>query len=291
MVLAQIGFAGMNLFTRIGARDLPFSEVAAARFLVGAAVAILLARARGTSLRVIDRPNTWRRSIFGTCSALGHFYALSSQRIPLGDAATLGATAPIFVALLSRRFLGERVGRRIGVAVVIAFIGVMGVVRPTFAAAADVAVVATTGAFFYALAMIWLRKIGPGESGEAIVLHFSLVACATMVLISIPVWVTPTGTGALWLLATGLCGGLGQIAMTRAYTLDRAARVSTVAYLGIALTHLLAILVFGDLPTLSQVGGAALVVASGAILAQGARPARTRRTGDAEAAILDQPRL
>ena len=287
MVLAQLGFAGMNLFSRLGARGLPFSEVAAARFLVGAVVAILLARARGTSLRIVDVPNTWRRSLFGTCSAIGHFYALSSQRIPLGDAATLGATAPIFVALLSRRFLGERVGRRIGIAVVIAFIGVTAVVRPTFAAAADVAVIATTGAFFYALAMIWLRKIGPGESGEEIVLHFSTVAFVTMLAMSIPVWVTPDAAGSLWLLATGLCGGLGQIAMTRAYTLDRAARVSTVAYLGIVVTHLIAIPVFGEVPSVWQFGGAALVIASGAILAQGVRPVRTAA---GEPAILEPGR-
>lgn len=289
MALAQFGFAGMNLFSRLGAQDLPFSEVAAARFLVGALVAILLARARGASLRILDRPNTWRRSIFGTCSAVGHFYALSSQRIPLGDAATLSATAPIFVALLSRRLLGERVGRRIGVAVLIAFIGVTAVVRPTFGAAGDVALIATTGAFFYALAMIWLRKIGPGESGEAIVLHFSTVAFVTMLAISIPVWVTPTGIALVWLLGTGLCGGLGQIAMTRAYTLDRAARVSTVAYLGVALTHALAIPVFGDVPTLSQFGGAALVITSGAILAHSARPAAAS-AGTGDAAILKQPR-
>lgn len=271
MILAQIGFSGMNLFTRLGAQDLPFSEVAAARFLVGALVAVLLARMRGTSLRVTDRPNTWRRSIFGTCSALGHFYATSSSRIPLGDAVTLGATAPIFVALLSRRFLGEQVGRRVGLAVLIAFAGVLALIRPTLSGAADVALIALTGAFFYGLAMIWLRKIGPSESGEAIVLHFSSVACATMLLISIPVWVTPSGPAALWLAATGLSGGLAQIAMTRAYTLDRAARVSTFAFLGIVFTHALAIPVFGELPSVWQFMGAAMVIGAGLIVARGGR--------------------
>lgn len=274
MVLAQLGFASMNLFSRLGGQELPFSEVAAARFGVGALVAITIARARGTSLRVTDRANTWLRSIFGTLSALGHFFALTSPRIPLGDAATLGATAPIFVALLSRRLLNERVGRRVGIAVVVAFVGVAAVVRPSFGAAADVAVIATTGAFFYALAMIWLRKIGPGESGEAIVLHFSTVAFVVMVAISIPVWVTPTGTSVLWLAATGVAGGLGQIAMTRAYTLDRAARVSTVQYLGIVVTHVLAIPVFGEIPTVAQLGGTALVILAGFLVAS--RPSAGR---------------
>lgn len=268
MVLAQIGFAGMNVFSRLSGEALPFSEVAAARFLVGAMVAVVLARLRGSSLRVIDAPNTWRRSIFGTLSALGHFYAISSSRIPLGDAATLSATAPVFVALLSRRVLNEHVTRHVGVAVGIAFAGIVAVVRPSFAAAADVALIATTGAFFYALAMIWLRKIGPGESGEAIVLHFSMVAFVTMLAASIPVWVTPDATGALWLFGTGICGGLAQIAMTRAYTLDRAARVSIISYLGIVLTHALTIPVFGAVPTLWQLSGAALVIVAGAMVAR-----------------------
>ena len=90
----------------------------------------------------------------------------------MGDAATLGATTPIFVALLSGPLLGERVGRHVALAVGLAFAGVILLVRPAFAIAWPVALVATLGAFFYALAMIWLRRIGPGESHEAIVLHF-----------------------------------------------------------------------------------------------------------------------
>jgi len=96
-----------------GAARLYWAEIAAARFLIGALIAVGLASARGTSLRITDRPSTWRRSIFGTLAAIGSFYALASSRIGLGDAATLGATAPIFVALLSGPLLGEPVGRKL----------------------------------------------------------------------------------------------------------------------------------------------------------------------------------
>src|SRR6266850_3783165 len=99
MVLAQVFFAGMNLCTRLAARDLPWSEIAAARFLIGALIALLIAWFRGSSLRITDRPSTWRRSVYGTIAAMCTFYALASNRIALGDAATLSATGPIFVAL------------------------------------------------------------------------------------------------------------------------------------------------------------------------------------------------
>ena len=69
MVLAQILFAGMAVCTRLGARQVPWPEIGAARFVVGACVAYAIARTRGSSLRITDRPNTWRRSVFGTLSA------------------------------------------------------------------------------------------------------------------------------------------------------------------------------------------------------------------------------
>ena len=101
MLVAQVFFAGMNVCTRLGGRELPWAEVGAARFLVGALMAGALAWYQGMSLRITDQRSAWRRSVFGALSALCTFYALGSDRIALGDVATLGATAPIFVAFLS----------------------------------------------------------------------------------------------------------------------------------------------------------------------------------------------
>ena len=94
MVLAQLFFAGMNVCTRLGSADLPWSEIGAARFVIGALIALAVAKAQRHSLRVTDRAGTWRRSIFGTLAAVGAFFALGSSRIGVGDAATLGATSP-----------------------------------------------------------------------------------------------------------------------------------------------------------------------------------------------------
>jgi drug/metabolite transporter (DMT)-like permease len=273
MVLAQIFFAAMNVCTRLAARELSWLEIASARFLVGALIALGLARYRGSSLRITDRPNTWRRSLFGTIAAACTFYALASSRIALGDAVTLGATAPIFVALLSGPLLGERVGPYVSLAVVLGFAGIVVLVRPTFGSEISVALIATFGAVFYALAMIWLRKIGPGESHEAVVLHFSLVALATFVALSVPVWRWPSWDGAGFLLGTGLAGGGAQLAMTRAYSLARAAPVTALSGLSIVFTYLLAIPVFGDQPTAWQMAGSFLVILASLFLTVRRAPA------------------
>jgi drug/metabolite transporter (DMT)-like permease len=276
MVLAQVFFAGMNVCTRLGARDLPWSEIAAARFLIGALIALIIAWYRGSSLRITDRPSTWRRSVYGTIAAMCTFYALASNRIALGDAATLNASAPIFVALLSGPLLGERVGGRLALAIGLGFAGIVAVVRPSLGSEIPVAAIATAGAAFYALAMIWLRKIGPGESHEAVVLHFSLVALASLILIALPVWRWPDWRSSWFLLGAGLGGGGAQIAMTRAYSLHRAAPVTALSGLGIVLTHLLAIPVFGDRPTGWQVAGSLLVIAASVLLTVGRQPAPSR---------------
>jgi drug/metabolite transporter (DMT)-like permease len=276
MVLAQVFFAGMNICTRLGARHLPWSEIASTRFLIGAMIAFGLAKYRGSSLRITDRPNTWRRSVFGTLAAVCTFYALSSNRIAVGDAATLTATAPIFVALLSGPLLGERVGGRVALAIVLGFAGILAVVRPSLDIALPVAAIATIGAGFYALAMIWLRKIGPGETHEAVVLHFSLVALAITTALAIPVWEWPDWRSGLFLLGVGLTGGGGQMAMTRAYSLHRAAPITALSGLGIVLTHSLAIPVFGDRPTGWQVAGSLLVIGASLLLTTGAEPGASR---------------
>jgi drug/metabolite transporter (DMT)-like permease len=188
MLLAQLCFAVMNVSARLAGGDVPWPEVAAARFLVGVVLALLLARIRGVSLRITDRRASWGRAVFGTLSALCTFYALTSPRIHLADAVTLGATAPIFVALLAPAVLGEPRSRAVGLAVLIAFIGVALVLQPRFQSAIGVAMIATLGALLYAFAMMLLRRLGAGESSEAVVLHFSLVALVTTVALAIPVF-------------------------------------------------------------------------------------------------------
>ena len=121
--------------------------------------------------------------------------------------------------------------------------------------------------------MIWLRRIGPGESHEAVVLHFSLVALATMLVLAIPSWTWPDARSGLYLLGAGLGGGGAQIAMTRAYSLHRATPVTALSSLGAVFTYLLALPIFPDRPVAWQLGGSLLVLAGDGGGRRGERPA------------------
>jgi drug/metabolite transporter (DMT)-like permease len=276
MALAQLLFAMMAIGARFGGRDLPWQEVAATRFAVGALTAYVVARARGQSLRISRRREAWLRSVFGTLSAAGTFYVYAAPRLPLGDAVTLLSTAPIFVALLSAPLLGERVRPNVAVALALGFSGIVLVAQPSFRAAGHLVAAGTGAALAAALAMIWLRRIGPRESSEAIVFHFACVGLTVMLLASLPVWRAPTARDFFWLGFMGLTGGLAQIAMTRAYALDHAARVSVMGFSSVAIMRVLALPVFGEVPSTLQAMGSLLVIGSGVVL--GSAP-RARRWG------------
>jgi drug/metabolite transporter (DMT)-like permease len=130
--------------------------------------------------------------------------------------------------------------------------------------------IATLGALFAAFAMLMLRQVGPSETPEAIATHFSLTAAAslgTLALVYHPPHVSaPSARDVGVMLATGVCAGLAQLAMTRAYSLELAARVSPFGYLAVVASTLLGAALLGETPDPLAIGGMMLVIAAGVIV-------------------------
>jgi drug/metabolite transporter (DMT)-like permease len=274
ILVSETLFAIMRIATRWGASDVPGVEIGAARFLGGAAVAWAVARAHRTPLRVTDQRTAWLRSGFGCLNAAAVFHVLGSPRIAVGDVATLSAIGPLFVALLSFPLIREPVPRKVAGGAALGFLGVAVLVRPAFATAGDLALITVGGAFCYSIAMLSLRRLGPRETSEGIAFHVSLVAGVALLLLSLPRFAVPGPHAATPILASALAGGFGQIAMSRAYALDRAARLSAFAYAGVVLTYAFEAIAWHRVPQPHQWTGAALVCVAGAIAAGRTRPER-----------------
>jgi drug/metabolite transporter (DMT)-like permease len=289
MLLAYLLFAVMNLVAKSAMRELPWHEVAAGRAAFGAITIFLFARARGVSLAVHDKKTQWMRTFAGIGSLMCGFYSLS--RLPLGDAVTIGSLCPIFIALASRRALGERTGAGLAVAVVLGFCGVAllaGAQLHAGSGALFAIGIGVLGAAFACAAMLFLRRLGPSESPEGVSLHFVGVSALVMIVFGLGRQVVPSPWALASLVAAGLSGGLAQVAMTKAYGLDRAARVGALGYSGVVFAQILGVVFLAEIPTGRQLGGAALVLLSGAFLAIGAlfrRDALVRRLRGARAMI------
>jgi drug/metabolite transporter (DMT)-like permease len=304
MVVANTLFATMALSAKLAAKSASWATIGAGRALVGALVALAFALRSGGPLRPRNRPLSWARSILGTLAMLATFYAIGSPSLAVGDAATLLATSPILMAILSPWILGEKPGARLWIVLVVAFAGVLLIAGPKLGFSGLPAASAMLAAVFSALAMMFLRKMrsaaGGDEAGEpestpAIALHYSLVAFATHAVFAVGSFRSPSAAGWAWLVVAGLTGGLAQLAMTRAYALTEAARLGATGYLGTVMTFAGGVLFLDERPGLAQVVGALLVVGAGVALALGGRdgrshpPPRARALSTSRTSSSDMP--
>ena len=282
LALSELSFAIMRMAARAGADQLPWAEIGAARFFGGALVAIASARINRKSLAVGDRRNTLLRAAFGTGGALSLFYALGESKISVGDATTLYATAPLWVAVLSGPVLREKVSLAVWGGVVLGFAGVAVLMGANLSWGGPVGALVLLGALSYALALLRLRRLGARESSEAIALHMSLFAGVTLLLVALPN-LRPVRPSACWPLAVAaLSGGLGQVFVGRAYARSEASRLAAFGYMGIVFTYVLEAVLFSRAPQWSQVIGALMVIAAGAGVSLARQPAPRTVPGPGE---------
>jgi len=270
MVFACLLFAIMSLAAKRAMQEVSFLEVATGRALFGAVTIYVWARWRGISLVVHDRKTQWSRTGAGIAAMFFGFYALS--RLPLGDAVTLANLTPLILAVASQRVLGERAGSALLVAVTLGLFGVALLAGASFSHGygASAFVSAVVGAICSAVAMIFLRKLGPRESPEGVSLHFAIYAALATFIVGLPWLRVPSLAAFVSMLVAGFTGGAAQVAMTKAYGLDKAARVSAAGYSGVVISQILGVLVLHETPGVRQLAGAGLVVLSGLFLVGGA---------------------
>jgi len=206
------------------------------------------------------------RAMVGLSAMSIFFYAYS--QMPLANVVAIGFAAPLFVTALSVPLLGERVGPRRWSAVAVGFLGVLVMVRPDRDVFEGVAWLALAGTVFYALAMIFVRRLSRTETSMAIVFYFTL-ACTLVSGAALPfVWTTPDTLGWALLIAVGLLGGLAQLTMTTAFRLAEASVVAPFDYSAMVWTAMIGYLFWQEVPGPHIWLGVAIVGGSGLYIVQ-----------------------
>jgi drug/metabolite transporter (DMT)-like permease len=207
--------------------------------------------------------HVWRM-VFGLIGMAGAFYGYATM--PLTAVTALGFTMPLFLTVLAVPLLGETVGWRRGLAVLVGFGGVLLMVRPwgtgDMPLVPSIAVLAAS--LSWALAMITIRRMGEaGESGVSIVLWFAIGSSAVAGIASLPGWVWPVGTQWALLLGIGMVSALAQLLMTEAYRSGEPTLVAPFEYSGIVWTTFLGAVIWAEAPDLWDGAGILILVASG----------------------------
>jgi len=202
------------------------------------------------------------RGVVGVIGTFGFFWAFAVM--PLADAYAIGFAAPMFITAMSVPILGERVGMRRWLAVLVGFAGVLIMIRPggggTFGGGGAIALLATAA---YALSMVLMRLYSRTETNASMIFYATLVIVAVAGVQMPFVWVTPTWPDAGLLAVLGLLGGIGAIMMAQAYRVATPSIVVPFEYTGMVWGVGLGFLVWGDMPDLWIWVGSGIVIASG----------------------------
>jgi drug/metabolite transporter (DMT)-like permease len=251
--------------------------------------ALILARAAGATLHVFRPASLWVRSIAGSISLVCCFFAMTREGA-VSNVLAITNIFPIWVALLGWPLLGVRPGRAVLLSVVTAVLGVMLIRAPQFGdggellPAGDDATLATVFAFVAsiatAVAMLGLNRLYWIDT-RAVVAHFSGVAtlfCVGALLIAgtqLPLEQLVQPWTIAMLLGVGVTATVGQICLTKAFTVGAPAKVSVVGLTQIVMTLAVDVLWFEQPFTLLNLAGIALVLVPTAwvILQGAARPA------------------
>jgi len=191
----------------------------------------------------------------------GFFYGLS--RMPLVNALTIAFTAPLFVTGLSVPFLGEHVGWRRWLAVIVGFIGVLIVLRPGQGMFTPAAIGVIIAALCYAGLALTARKLAATESSfslAAYVVTGPLLVSSTL----LPGNFTMPTVGA-WLLfvLAGLCSALAWVGIVGGYRRAPPAMLAPFEYTALIGAAIAGYLIWNEVPDVWVITGGLVIIASG----------------------------
>ncbi len=207
----------------------------------------------------------WTRGIWGSASLLTFFGALSL--LDIGQSAFLNYTSAFWVAALGPLVLKERTPPLVWLAVAGSAVGVLLLSEPRAGDGLGRALGLASG-LFAAFAYLSVRRAAATNGPVAIVFYFTMIATAVCAVwtFALDLPLPRDGEVIALLMASGLCATAGQLLMTRAYQLGRAAPVAAAGAFGPLLTTLLGALGLGQLPDLRQGLGMLVLLVSAVLL-------------------------
>lgn len=205
------------------------------------------------------------RGLFLFGSTGFNFAAL--QYIQLDQSATILFLTPFLVAVLAGPLLGEWIGWRRLIAVMVGFSGVLLVLRPGFGGIHWAIIYSFGATASYALYTLHTRYLARYDPSSVTQVYSPIAGVIAMAPFGLSVWTWPQDVSA-WVLmvSTGIFGGFGHYLLILAHQRAPAPLLAPFSYVNLIAQVALGYLIFSQVPSLWTAAGCAVIVASGLYL-------------------------
>ena len=238
ILLSALCFSGMSSFINLSG-DVPTPQKVFFRNLVALFIASVTLIKNRESFKPHKGclPYHLLRSAAGLAGVFGNFYA-TTKMATTADAAILNKMSPFFTLLFSAIFLREKVKPKQALAIFIAFIGSMFVIKPTMGNSELLpSLCGFAGGVCAGAAYTCVRHMGnKGENGRFTVFFFSLFSVVVTAPYLIFNFAPMTSKQLVYLLMVGVCAAGGQFSITAAYTFAPSREISVYDYSNVIFT-------------------------------------------------------
>lgn len=247
LIFSAFGFAVMSAFVKL-AGDLPSFQKTFFRNTVSCIIALIFIIKNKESFfgKRESQKLLILRSTLGTIGIILNYYSI--DRLVLSDANMLNKLSPFFVIIFSALFLKEKINLKQIIAIIIAFIGTLFIIKPTFNLDIIPSISGVLGAIFAAGAYTTLRELGKKENHYTVVFYFSLFSLIVIFPFMIAVYKPMSFIQLFYLLMAGAFASIGQFGVTLAYKYAPAKEISIFDYSNIVFSAIISLFIFGVLP-------------------------------------------
>ena len=264
MVGAGLAFTAMVACVKVLRVELSTLEIVSWRGVV--AIPLALAMLRGASPWPVNRAVLGLRVGMGFL-AMFCFYT-AAHGLSVADLSLLGRIQPVLIAIGAPLLLGrsERVDPRVWALLIAGVVGTGVLLGPQLAVGNVHGLWAMGAVLCSAVAHTSLRVLGRTEHPATVVLWFQ-VGVTALALAAIAGTTgapprLPDPAHLPWIAGVGAAGTAGQVLMTRAYALDRAAVVSAASHTSPVWAVLADLLLFSVLPGPATLAGGGILIAA-----------------------------
>lgn len=186
----------------------------------------------------------------------------SLKYLPLATAVALFFSFPLFLAIISVPLLGETVGIRRSLAIVVGFVGVLLITNPSEGLSMP-ALMMLGAALGWAIVASLTRILGENENTTTL-LFYTLLGFALLLVIP-QYWLWQVIDVDAWLMIVGVAffGVIAQFSVTKAYAIASPSLIAPFEYTALIWSAIIGYLVWNDIPDLYAIAGATLIIGSG----------------------------